>query len=44
MEAASRSSSAISKFSATASLLLCSGVSVRRVGMPISIGITASIP
>ena len=42
--AASRSSSAISKSFAMALVLAFSGISVRSVGIPTSVGIMASIP
>ena len=42
--AASRSSSTISKSFAMALILAFSGISVRSVGIPISVGIMASIP
>ena len=42
--AASRSSSAMSRSLITYSVFDCSGISVRSVGIPISVGTIASIP
>ena len=44
MAAISRSSSVVSMFLIMDSVLNCSGISVRSVGIPISVGIIASIP
>ena len=44
MAAVSRGSSAVSRSMIMDSVLICLGISVQSVGIPISVGIIASIP